>query len=458
MSTFSSSASRALEQSPDSAATGARDAIYAARRERYMETIGRDAVALIHSPPESVRNGDVHYPFRQSSDLLYLTGFAEPEATLILRPGADEERVVMFVRPRDKEREIWDGRRAGVDGAKQHYGADEAYPIAELDERLIQLIANVDELYYSVGIDPAFDRTVCDAVAHLRRMEKRGRRAPRAIVDPRVVLHEMRLHKSADELAVMRRACEISAEAHIEAMKAARDGGFEYELEALIDYTFRRRGGTGRGYNTIVGAGENATILHYTENDCPLRDGQLVLIDAGCEYRSYTADITRTFPVSGRFSPAQRRVYEVVLRAQKSAIAMARPGVTLDEIHDHCVAELTAGMIELGLLDGAVEERIEDKAYRQFYMHRTSHWLGMDVHDVGAYTERGTPRPLAPGMIITIEPGLYIAADSEDVADEYKGIGVRIEDDILITEGGCDNLTAAAPKECDEIEALCSAS
>lgn len=429
-------------------------AIHARRRQAYMDAIGPRAVAVVHSPPETLRNGDVHHIFRQSSDLHYLSGFDEPEATLVLRPGADE-RVVMFVRPRDPETEIWDGRRAGVEGACQRYGADRAYPAGELAKRLPELLANCDELYYSLGLDPAFDAIIGRVIAGLRSSERKGRRSPRALVDPRTVLHEMRLRKDADEQQLMRRAAEISAEAHVEAMKAAQPGVTEYQLEALINYTFRRQGGTGPGYNTIVGSGENATILHYIDNDRTLEPGDLVLIDAGCEYRSYTADITRTFPVSGRFSEAQRRVYEIVLEAQESAIAMTRPGITIDDIHEHCVQRLTEGMIDLGLLAGTARERIDDGAYKRFYMHRTSHWLGMDVHDVGAYTRDGVARPLEPGMVITIEPGLYIAADAEGVAAEYRGIGVRIEDDILITDAGHENLTAAAPKRVTDLEALC---
>jgi Xaa-Pro aminopeptidase len=364
----------------------------------------------------------------------------------------------MFVRPRDREREIWDGRRAGVEGAVELYGADAAHPADELADKLAELIANFDDLYYSIGLDPEFDRLVASTVAGLRTRERRGRRAPRRIVDPRDVLHEMRLHKSPDEIAVMRKAAEITSEAHIAAMKAAAPGVNEYELEALLDYTFRRRGGAGPGYNSIVGAGENATILHYIENDQPLADGDLVLIDAGCEYDFYTADVTRTFPASGRFTAPQRKVYQLVLDAQVAAIEMTRPGVTIDEIHEATTLRLTEGMVELGLLEGPAADRIEDGSYKQFYMHRTSHWLGMDVHDVGNYTADGTARPLEPGMVITIEPGLYIAADAADAPAELRGIGVRIEDDILVTEDGCENLTSATPKTVDEVEATCQAS
>lgn len=434
---------------------GTDQAIFANRRQRYMEAMGPHAVALIHSPPETLRNGDVTHPFRQSSDLYYLTGFREPEATLVLRPGADKDKVVLFVRPKDREREIWDGRRAGVEGAVDEYGADAAYPVSELDARLPALLANTTDLYYCLGLDPAFDARVCGILAELRARERRVGPAPRRVVDPREVLHEMRLRKTPDEIALMRKAGAITAEAHIAAMKAAAPGVFEYELEAVINYTFRRRGGAGPGYSSIVGSGDNATILHYIENDRAMADGELVLIDAGGEYELYTADVTRTFPVSGRFSEAQRRCYEVVLAAQEAGIAMTRPGVTIDQIHERTVELLTEGMVELGLLEGPASARIEDGSYKQFYMHRTSHWLGMDVHDVGNYSADGAPRPLEPGMVITIEPGLYIAADSEGVPAELRGIGIRIEDDILVTEGGCENLTSGTPKSVADVEAAC---
>jgi Xaa-Pro aminopeptidase len=419
-------------------------AVFAARREAYMRALGPRAVAVVSSLPERLRNGDAFHRFRQHSDVYYLTGFAEPDATLILRPGAESERFVMFVRPRDPEMETWDGRRAGLEGARERYGADAAFPSAELDARLWELIANHEELHFSLGLDEEMDLRVAAAIARLRKTEKRGKRPPHAVVDPRGALHELRLRKSPDEVKVLRKAAAITAEAHRAAMATGRPGTFEYELEAVIDYTFRKNGGAGPGYSTIVGAGENATILHYVENSCAIGPDDLVLVDAGCEYAYYTADITRTFPASGRFTGRGRDVYAIVLDTQKSAIAMARPGVTIDQIHEHCVRKLTAGMIELGLLSGPAEDRIADLAYKKHYMHGTSHWLGMDVHDVGAYTQHGTARPLEPGMVITVEPGLYLAAE---------GIGVRIEDDVLITERGNEVLTAAAPKEIADVEA-----
>jgi len=425
------------------------------RRRRYMDAIGPGAVAVVHSPPEAVRNGDAEFRFRQSSDLYYLTGFAEPEATLVLRPGAEDGEVVMFVRPRDPERETWTGRRAGVEGAVQRYGAAAAHPVEELAERLPELIGDHDDLYYSLGLDPGFDAVLVRTLAQMRARERRGRRAPRRVVDPRDVLHELRLRKTAEELELMRQAAAITCDAHVAAMTAAAPGVGEHELEALIDYTFRRRGGIGPGYNTIVGGGDNATILHYIENDQPLADGTLVLIDAGCEYDFYTADVTRTFPANGTFTDAQRRCYEIVLRAQEAGIEMTRPGATIDEIHDHTVEILTSGMVELGLLEGPVADRIDDESYKRFYMHRTSHWLGMDVHDAGNYTRDGASRPLEPGMVITVEPGLYIAADADNVPDRLRGIGIRIEDDILVTEDGHENLTAACPTSVADVEAAC---
>ncbi len=432
-------------------------AVFAARRDAFMQALGPRAVAVVRSLPERLRNGDAFHPFRQHSDLLYLTGFVEPDTTLVLRPGAETERVVMFVRPRDAEMEMWEGKRAGVEGVKEHYGADAAYPASELRTRLWDLIGNFDELHYGLGVDEDMDLMVASAIARLRRTEKKGKRPPHAVIDPRVALHEQRLHKRPEELAALRKASAITSDAHVLAMAAGKPGAFEHELEALINYTFRRRGSQGPGYATIVGAGENATILHYIENRCAIADGDLVLVDAGCEYHHYTADITRTWPANGKFTPAQRKIYELVLATQKSAIELVKPGATLDEIHDHCVRMLTEGMIALGLLTGTADERIADSAYKKFYMHGTSHWLGLDVHDVGAYTRDGKPRPLEPGMVITIEPGCYVAADAPDVPDEFRGIGVRIEDDVAVTETGHEVLTAACPKEIEAIEATCAA-
>jgi Xaa-Pro aminopeptidase len=432
-------------------------AVFARRRAALMQAIGPGGVLVLHSPPES-RHGSVTNRYRQSSDIYYLTGFAEPEATVVLRPGAEKDRFVLFVRPRDAEREVWDGRRAGVEGAVATYGADAAYPASELDKRLPELICNHEDLHHGLGHNPRFDRVVTQTIAHLRSTERRGQRPPRRVIDPRATLHEMRLVKSPEEIANLRRAAAITAEAHTAAMAAARPGVAEYELEAIIEYTFRRRGGAGPGYSTIVGSGENATILHYVDNARTLGEGELVVVDAGCELDFYTADVTRTFPTGGSFSPAQLRCYQLVLATQEEAIRMTRPGVTLDDIHNRCVERLAEGMVALGLLAGPAAARIEDGGYKAYYMHRTSHWLGMDVHDVGAYVAgegAGSARPLQPGMVITIEPGLYIAAGAEAAPAELRGIGIRIEDDILVTHDGCEVLTAAVPKQVVDVEAAC---
>jgi len=431
-------------------------AVFAARRAALMTAIGPDAVAIVRSLPERLRNGDAFHPFRQASDVVYLTGFVEPETTLVVRPGAETDRVVMFVRPRDPDLETWDGRRAGLEGAKERYGADAAYPASELDAKLPELVANVDEWHVALGIDGELDALIARTIAKLRRTEKKGKRPPRAIVDPRVALHELRLKKRPEELAALREAAVISSDAHVAAMQTGRPGVFEHELEAVINFTFRKRGGGGPGYATIVGAGDNATILHYIENRCKIADGDLVLVDAGCEYDHYTADVTRTWPANGRFSPAQRDVYELVLRTQLGAIAMAKPGATLEQIHEYCIRSLTEGMVALKLLQGSVDALIADQSYRKFYMHGTSHWLGLDVHDAGAYTRGGKARALEPGMVITIEPGLYIARDAPDVPDALRGIGVRIEDDLAITSGAPEVLTAACPKQIAALEALTS--
>jgi len=426
---------------------------YADRRAELMRRIGPDAALVLASPPEHLRNGDTHFKFRQDSDILYLTGFEEPGAVVVLRPGHEKTRFAMFVRPRDPAEETWTGRRAGVEGAVRDFGADAAFVAAELDDKLAELLSGAQEIHYPFGREPALDAAVARLLGRLRAGERRGTRAPVRLVDARLTLHEMRLLKSPQEIAIQRRAAEITAEAHIAAMLAAKDTGSEHEIEALIDYTFRKNGGTGPGYPTIVGSGDNATILHYVENRAPLQRGQLLLVDAGCEIDGYTADVTRTSPIGARFSPAQRRLYEAVLETQIAAIEAVKPGATLDGIHTKVVESLTRHMVALGLLTGEVPALIEAGAHKQFYMHRTSHWLGMDVHDVGFYAEGGVSRPLQAGMVLTIEPGLYVAADAQ-VPPEYRGLGVRLEDDILVTADGYDNLTIATPKSVADIEAL----
>jgi Xaa-Pro aminopeptidase len=418
-----------------------------------MRRIGSNAALLLASPPEQLRNGDTHFKFRQDSDILYLTGFEEPGTVVVLRPGHETLRFVLFVRPRNPAEETWTGRRAGVEGAVRDFGADAAFPAADLDDKLVEVLSGVEEIHFPFGREATLDAAVARLLGRLRVGERRGGRAPLRLVDARLSLHEMRLLKSPQEVAIQRRAAEITAEAHIAAILAARDAANEHELEALVDYTFRKNGGTGPGYPTIVGGGANATILHYVENRAPLVRGELLLIDAGCEINGYTADVTRTSPIGARFSPAQRRLYEAVLETQIAAIEAVKPGATLDAIHQKVVEALTRHMVSLGLLSGDVPALVESGAFKKFYMHRTSHWLGLDVHDVGFYSEGGAARPLVPGMVLTIEPGLYVAADAE-VPPEYRGLGVRIEDDILVTADGYENLTVATPKSVEDLESL----
>lgn len=430
------------------------DSVFAARRAHLSSLLGPRSALLLASPPEKLRNGDVHFKFRQDSDILYLTGFEEPGTVVVLRPDHPQTPFMMFVRPRSPSDEIWTGRRAGVEGAIARFGAGAAFPIAEIETKLPEILSGVDDVHVSFGADEDWDARVLRILGRMRASERRGRRAPIRLVDSRLSLHEMRLIKSDVEQDLLRRAAAITAEAHSSAMRAARGGVGEHEIEALIDYTFRRHGGTGPGYPSIVGGGANAVILHYVENSAPLETGKLLLIDAGCEVTGgFTADVTRTFPVGQPFSPAQRRVYQAVLDVQIAAIEAIRPGATIDAIHNQVVEQLTGKMVELDLLQGDVPELIERGAYKQFYMHRTSHWLGLDVHDVGFYSLEGSARPLAPGMVLTIEPGLYIAEDAAAPA-ELRGIGVRIEDDILVTPSGYENLTHATPKSVADIEKL----
>lgn len=426
--------------------------VYAARRKQLMERMGPKTVALIGSSRLMLRNGDADYRFRQRSDLWFLTGFVEPESLAVIAPGR-EQPFTLFVRPRDPERETWTGRRAGVEGARTRFSADAAFPIEAAATELPRLLDGAEEVLYVPGEDEALDRLLLSTMAQLRQLERRGMRAPRRIGDLRWTLHELRLLKDEDALTKLRRAVAVTKEAHTAAMRTARHGVHEYEIEALLDYTFRRVGGFA-GYNSIVGGGDNATILHYIDNDQPLVGGQLLLVDAGAEIEGFTADVTRTYPIGARFTPPQRRLYELVLAVEKACIAEVAPGNDIDRIHQRAVELLTRGMVELGLLSGSVDQLIEKGAYKRFYMHRTSHWLGMDVHDVGIYAPQGKARPLEPGMVLTVEPGLYIAADANDVPAEYRGIGIRIEDDILVTSAGHENLTAAIPKEVAELEAL----
>jgi Xaa-Pro aminopeptidase len=428
--------------------------LFQARRDRFLKSIA-GGVAIFASPAQSLRNGDVEHPFRQDSDLYYLTGFPEPETVAVFAPENAEHPFILFVRPRDKEREVWTGRRAGVEGATERFGAAAAFPTTELEQRLPDLLLAAETLYYDVGgHNPGMDQKVLAALRTARSRRRRGAVAPRRIEEPHP-LHELRLIKSEPELARLRRAAAITAEAHVEAMRQSRPGMHEYEVETLINHIFRKRGAAGPGYNTIVGAGDNATVLHYTNNDAALRAGELLLIDAGAEYDYYTADVTRTFPVGARFSGAQRAAYEMVLDAQLAAVGACTPGTTFDDVHKVAVRRLTEGMVDLGLLKGSIDELIEKKEYEKFYMHRTGHWLGMDVHDVGAYRDSDGSRKLQRGMVLTVEPGLYVARDGEvEVPEALRGIGVRIEDDVLVTDGAPEVLTRDVPKRTADVEAL----
>ncbi|MDX1633322.1 MAG: Xaa-Pro aminopeptidase [Marinobacter sp.] len=427
---------------------------FAERRRRLMEQMAPDSIAILPSAPERTRNRDVLHPFRQDSDFQYLTGFGEPEAVLVLIPGREHGESVLFCKERNPEKELWDGFLAGPEGAIERFGMDDAFPIADIDEILPGMIEGRSRLYYPLGKDHNFDTQVMEWVQTLRAKVRSGARPPGEFVALEHLLHDLRLYKSANEIKVMARAGEISAEAHCNAMKRARKGGYEYQLEAELIHTFMSHGARSTAYPSIVGSGANGCILHYIENSAPLKEGDLVLIDAGCELECYASDITRTFPVSGRFSEPQRALYEVVLAAQYAAIDAVKPGNHWNHPHEAALKVLTQGLVELGLLDMSVDEALEKEAYRPFFMHRTGHWLGLDVHDVGDYKVGDAWRVLEPGMALTVEPGLYIAPDNSSVDERWRGIGIRIEDDVVVTRDGCRVLTDGVPKTIDAIEAL----
>jgi Xaa-Pro aminopeptidase len=471
-------------------------ATFIERRRRFAEAIG-EGLAIVPAATETVRNNDVHHTFRQGSDFFFLTGFDEPDAVAVFNPSHAKERYVLFVRPRDREMEIWTGHRAGVEGAVAHHGADAAYPIDQLDAKLREYAIDHPVLFYRVG-NPAFDPRVIRLVVELRAARGRGFAAPVRIEDPGPLVHELRLRRSPAELGRQRRACQISRDAHIEAMRYARPGMHEYQVQAAVEFVFRSEGSPRDAYPSIVASGPNACILHYVENQRRMADGDLLLIDAGCEYGYHASDITRTFPVNGRFSGAQRAIYEVVLQAQLAAIAAARPGVAYEAIHDAARRVIAEGLVALQLLPRGLADALAMHHYREFYMHGTGHWLGMDVHDVGDYRLQRRSRALEPGMVFTVEPGIYIDPERENVTfhlreyseeemwerrlrlgvaaakkleddekakartvthaipKEFRGIGVRIEDDILVTAGGIENLTAGTPKTVEEVEGACA--
>ena len=426
--------------------------MFAERRQRVRDAMGSGAVAILRGAHLVTRSRDTEYPFRQDSDFWYLTGFDHPGATALLRTDGGPP-YTLFVEPRDRAMEIWNGYRPGVEGAVRDFGADEAHPNGELLERIPDLIRGAQRIYYTLGRDPTLDARLVAALEQMRLRSRSNNDPADAIVDVRAITHAMRLFKDASEVDVMRRAAQISREGHAAAARLAWPGAFEYELQAALEYTFRKRGARGPAYTTIVGGGANATVLHYVRNDQKLREDELVLIDAGCELEGYASDVTRTYPVGGRFAGPGRAIYEVVLAAEQAGLDQCRPGATLPAVHDAAVKTLVEGLVELGILAGDPAELVAREAYKPYYMHSTSHWLGLDVHDVGSYRQDREPRPLAPGIVFTVEPGIYVAADAE-VDARFRGIGVRIEDDVLITADGHENLTAAIPVDPDELETL----
>jgi Xaa-Pro aminopeptidase len=426
--------------------------VHAQHRKQLMRMMGEGSIAILPSAPVLLRNRDVEHGFRQDSDFYYLSGFPEPEAVIVLVPGRKQGQYILFCRDRDKKKETWDGRRYGPEGAVEYFGADEAYPIAELEDILPELMEHCESVYYTIGLNPEFDKHVMNCVNNLRSKARGGTHVPYEFVSLDYLLHDMRLFKHREELRLMRKSAKIAVQAHINAMQACQPGMYEYQLEAELIYHFQHNG-AGWAYQSIVGGGANSCILHYTENNQLLNDGEMVLIDAGAEYQGYASDITRTFPVNGRFNVAQREIYELVLEAQEAAFKKVMPGNHWNDPHEAAVRVLTRGMVELGLLKGNVRTLIKEKAYTRFYMHRTGHWLGMDVHDVGDYKVDDEWRLLEKGMVLTVEPGLYVPAGTRGVK-RWWNIGVRIEDDVAVTRDGHEILSAGLPRTCEEIEAV----
>lgn len=430
---------------------------YAKRRKQLMQKLGPNSIAILPAAPPAIRNHYHEYAYRQNSDFYYLTGFEEPEAFLVLAPKRKGGEFILFNRVRDRAQEIWNGYRAGQEGARKKFGADEAFPISELKQKLPELIEGREQIYYTLGIDKHYDRIILNAVNLLRGKIRTGVQSPLAFVDLRTFLHEMRLIKSPAEIALMRKAAEISAKAHIRAMQTCKPGMNEAQLEAEIQYEFQRQGGRFCAYTPIVGSGANSCILHYVNNNQTIKKNDIVLIDAGCEYQYYASDITRTFPASGRFSPEQKAIYEIVLEAQQAGIKAVRPGTPWNVIEDTCVKIITQGLIDVGILKGKLNDLISKQAYFAFYMHRSGHFLGLDTHDAGRYKIQDKWRKLQPGMVRTVEPGIYISSDIPGVNKRWHNIGVRIEDDVLVTAKGPDVLSKDAPTSIQEIEMIMSA-
>ena len=421
--------------------------VYQSRRETFMSEID-NGTAIFASAK------GCNHRYKQDSNFFYLTGFREPESICILAPNHPEHRFVLFVRPKDRDQEIWTGKRAGVEGAKREYGADAAYPLADLDEVLHKYFEKVEKIYYTLGDDEDLDSKVVKLLKRFRGKRYESGSGPVSIVDPCEIVRNMRVIKGAHEIELIRRAADISCEAHIAAMKSVKPGMYEYETQAMIEYTFLKNGASQPSYPTIVGAGSNATCLHYDTNDCIIKDGDLVLVDAGADYKSYSADITRTFPANGKFSPLQRELYNIVLNAQKACIEAIKPGIRVDDYYEKAIQVIVDGLMNIDLLKGDREKIIEEKEYKKFYMHNAGHWLGLDVHDVGRRKMNDKVRPFEAGMIVTVEPGIYIAEDMEEVDVKYRGIGIRIEDNILVTENGNEVLTEKTPKKIEDIEAI----
>ena len=424
------------------------------RRAVLMKQIGEGNIAIIASASQQTRNRDVHYPYRQDSDFYYLTGFNEAESLAVFIPGREQGEYVLFCREFDETKALWEGAHAGLEGATKHYEADDSFPIDDLDDILPGMLENKGKVFYPMGKDSELDHKLLDWINNIRKQSRSGVTAPGELVSLEHVLHEMRLFKSAEELKLMRRAAEVSARAHVRAMRACRPGMYEYQIEAELIHEFIKDGLRAVAYPSIVAGGKNACVLHYIENKDKLHKGDLLLIDAGVECDHYAADITRTFPVSGKFSEPQRLLYQLVLDAQAAALERIQPGVAWNKAHEASVEVLTKGLVELGLLKGRVKKLIKDEKYKQFYMHRIGHWLGMDVHDVGDYRIKDDWRLLEPGMVLTVEPGLYVPADCDSVDKQWRGIGIRIEDDVLVTREGHEILTHGVPKSIADIEAL----
>jgi len=424
------------------------------RRTALMKQVGAGNIAIIASAPHQTRNRDVQYPFRQDSDFYYLTGFNEPDSLAVFIPGREQGEYVLFCREFDQKKALWEGAHAGLEGATQHFAADDSFPIDDLDDILPGMLENKSKVFYPIGKDTELDHKLLEWINHIRKQSRSGVNAPAELVSLEHIIHEMRLFKSSEELKLMRRAVEVSCRAHIRAMQTCKPGMFEYQIEAEILHEFIQDGLRAVAYPSIIATGKNACVLHYTENKEKLHKGDLLLIDAGVECDHYAADITRTFPVSGQFSEPQKQLYQLVLNAQAAALEQIRPGIPWNKAHDASVQVLTKGLVQLGLLKGRVPTLIKNEKYKQFYMHRIGHWLGMDVHDVGDYKIKDEWRLLEQGMVLTIEPGLYIPDDCETVDKQWRGIGIRIEDDVLVTKDGHEVLTLAAPKSIADIEAL----